>query len=454
MRRLIPAGEAPDPFVAGAMGVVLLVYHFSPWPALSLLALAMFAVLAYLRLELALAFVLVAAPLYLVVHSFGSLVFSPVEVLVLACALAWIVRRGRRRDVSWRRSPFDLPLLLLVAAAFLSLLVTEHMRESLRVLRTVIVEPALFYLLLVDTVRRRSEVLWLVGALMLGGVIISLVSFVQYFWTGDLITAEGVGRVKAFYGSPNNVGLFLGRLLPVAACLAAFGRSGRWAWGLAALGMGAAVVLTYSWGAWLGLAAAALFVGAVGGWRRLARMAAAVGPAGLGLVLLAGEERLRSHFVFGEGEGTTFLRLRLWESALRMLSDGGHWVEGVGLDNFLYLYREIYVADEAIIDLDLSHPHNIILDFWLSLGLLGLISICWLLARFFRWGWAAYRTSADATERALALGLLAGMVDLVVHGMVDNSFLLVDLAVVFWFFCGLVVILGRLGGRIGEMAWT
>ncbi|MCL4535056.1 MAG: O-antigen ligase family protein [Bacteroidetes bacterium] len=430
-----------------AMGAVLVVYHFSPWPAVSLLALLGFAALAYFRLDVALAFVLLSTPFYLVTHSFGRLAFSPVEVLILACTVAWAARRAVRREFHLPRTPFDVPLAILIVAALASLLVSEHLRESARVLRVVIIEPALFYVLLTDTIRRPSQVLLLVGALVAGGVIIALVCAYQYFLTGDTITAEGVMRVKAFYGSPNNVGLFLGRLLPLAACLAAFGRDRRWAWGAACLAMGVAVVLTYSWGAWLGLGAAALFVGAAGGRRRLARMAGAVAPAGLGLVLLAGGERLRSHLALDEG--TTFLRLRLWESALNMLRD--HPVFGVGLDNFLYLYRDKYVAGEAIIDLDLSHPHNIILDFWLSLGVVGLVAIGWLLFKFFTKGWEIYRGARDVTQQALALGALASMVDFVVHGLVDNSYFLVDLATIFWFTCGLVVILGR---RDGELTWT
>ena len=205
-----------------------------------------------------------------------------------------------------------------------------------------------------------------------------------------------------------------------------------------------AVVLTYSWGAWLGLVAAALFIGAAGGWRQLTGIVVAVVPIATGVLLLAGGERLRSHLNLEEG--TTFLRLRLWESALNMLRD--HPIFGVGMDNFLYLYRDKYVLDEAIIDLELSHPHNILLDFWLSLGVMGLVAIGWLLWRFFRKGWQAYREALSPNQRALALGILASMVGLVVHGLVDNSFFLVDLAVVFWLSCALVDLLGRVRGEL------
>ncbi len=440
-------GRAADAVLLGAMAAGAGLMQFAPWPAASLLGLAGFAVLAFLRLDLALTVVVFSAPFHLLMHSYGSLQFSPLELLTLASFAAWLAGRLARRDFRVPRSRFAMPILLLVAAAAISLFVTEHMRESLRVLRTVVVEPLLVYLMLIDTINNRREMLRLMAALAGSGIAVSMVCFYQYFLSGDTITAEGVYRVKAFYGSPNNVGLFLGRLLPLTLCLAGLGNERRHLWGVAALLIGAALVLSYSWGAWLAVGVAVLFAAAVAGRRWLLAALGLLGPVAAGLVLLAGEERIRSHFSLEEG--TTFIRLRLWESAWNMMRD--HPIFGVGLDNFLYLYREIYVADEAIIDLDLSHPHNIILDFWLSLGALGVVVIVWLLWWFFSLGWQALQSAGRPWERALAIGLLASMVDFVVHGLVDNSFFLPDLAIVFWLSCAIVEVLNR---RYGELTWT
>ncbi len=86
----------------------------------------------------------------------------------------------------------------------------------------------------------------------------------------------------------------------------------------------------------------------------------------------------------------------------------------------------------------LSHPHNLVLDFWLRLGLLGLGFYVWILAAFFRRGWRAYRRLPEGRDRLLVLGLLAGMVNFVAHGLVDNAFFLVDLACVFMLMLALV----------------
>jgi O-antigen ligase len=146
------------------------------------------------------------------------------------------------------------------------------------------------------------------------------------------------------------------------------------------------------------------------------------------VVLLAvGAGRLTS--LLDTDAGTTFFRLQLWRSSLSMIGD--HPLLGVGLDNFLYAYRSMYVLPTAWAEFDLSHPHNFVLDFWLRLGIPGLVVIIWLLVAFFKRGWVLYRQLSGGDVQLLVLGLMAGMVNFVAHGLVDNAFFLVDLAFVF-----------------------
>jgi hypothetical protein len=50
----------------------------------------------------------------------------------------------------------------------------------------------------------------------------------------------------------------------------------------------------------------------------------------------------------------------------------------------------------------------------------------------------ALERKGDVVSRAIALGLLAGMLDFLLHGLVDNSYFLMDLAMIFWLSCGLL----------------
>lgn len=190
----------------------------------------------------------------------------------------------------------------------------------------------------------------------------------------------------------------------------------------------AALLLTYSRGAWLlGVPVALLFLAAMRGRRTFAIALGVLAIVAVALVLVVGAGRLTS--LLETTEGTTFFRLQLWQSSWAMIRD--HPVQGVGLDNFLYAYRSHYVLPTAWEEFNLSHPHNLLFDFWLRLGLSGLVVLIWLLVSFFRQGWRSYRSLPQGTARLLLLGLMGGMVSSVAHGLVDNAFFLVDLGFVF-----------------------
>jgi O-antigen ligase len=108
-----------------------------------------------------------------------------------------------------------------------------------------------------------------------------------------------------------------------------------------------------------------------------------------------------------------------------------HPLTGVGLDNFLYAYRTRYVLPEASDELNLSHPHNVVLDSWTRLGIGGVVLMLWLGVVFFRVGLCRYRHLPEGDDRALALGWLASMVATLAHGLIDHAFFLVDLAFIF-----------------------
>jgi putative inorganic carbon (HCO3(-)) transporter len=225
--------------------------------------------------------------------------------------------------------------------------------------------------------------------------------------------------------------------VPVLAAVALFARQPRRriAYAVCSLPVLFCLYLTYSRGAWLlGLPAAALFIGLLRGRKALWISLVIICVIALSLLPLVGTERFTS--LFDTQGGTTFFRLRLWQASLNMIKD--HPFFGVGLDNFLYQYRTRYVLPEAWQELDLSHPHNIILDYWTRLGIWGVLALVWLEGAFFVKGLRLYRRLPVQDEQALALGLMASMVACLAHGLIDNSYFLVDLAFVFFITVGVI----------------
>jgi O-antigen ligase len=418
----------------------------------ALVALAVLTLLLILRPDMGLPLIALALPFYQLGRPLLGKVFSMVEILTVLTAVGWLLNRLAKHrefrsqilDCKSRVSALDWSVLALVTVGVVSLLWASHVRVAARELRTVVLEAGIFYVLLRCMVHGRSPTsherpdLWrVVDAWVLGGALIALVGLFQFALGQNVITAEGVWRVRGFYGSPNNLALYLGRIFPLSVAMVAWGQAGRrrWAYGLAALLMVAAILLTYSRGAWLvGVPVSLLFLAAMRGRRTLVVAICLLLAVAIAVLLVVGVGRIA--LLLDTTEGTTFFRLQLWRSSIAMVRD--HPLLGVGLDNFLYSYRTEYVLPTAWEEFNLSHPHNLVLDFWLRLGLPGLAIVLWTLVVFFRHGGQAYRHLPEGSVRALILGLMAGMVNFVAHGLVDNAFFLVDLSFAFMLMLALV----------------
>ena len=134
-------------------------------------------------------------------------------------------------------------------------------------------------------------------------------------------------------------------------------------------------------------------------------------------------------------------------------------ITGVGLDNYLYVHAD-YLDPAAWREPNLSHPHNLFLDFWLRLGIVGLVFVGGFLVRFFLHTHRLAYASDSAEVRAIGIGLAGSQLAAVTHGMLDNYYFLPDLASWFWLtaaVCALVVssrrravVSSRRRGRLNE----
>jgi O-antigen ligase len=423
--------------------IVLGVFAFSPWLWLTLLAGAVLAGLVVLRLDLGLALVAATAPFYMHPVNLAGKRFAVAEVLVLLCALSWGVRQvmgtGKLKTTNLGSlipnlgglSSLDLAALLFVLVAVGSSLSADFRHVALRELRVIVLQPALFYLML-RTSRLGDREMWrVVDFFVLGGAAVALIGLVQFGLGVNIITAEeGFRRLRSVYGSPNNAGLYLGRVLPLVVAVGLFGyeRRRRLGYGLAVLPVGLALLLSFSKGALiLGVPLSLLALGLLAGGRWLWASLGGLAAAAVAAIPLLRTPRFAR--LLDTSGGTTFFRLQLWRSSWMMFWD--HLWLGVGPDNFLYQYRGRYILPAAWQEPDLSHPHNVFLDYGCRLGLGGLAAGLWLQIEFWRRA-LPLRRLVDADRRALALGMMGNMVDFMAHGLVDASYFVIDLAFVFF----------------------
>ncbi len=429
-----PPGPGPFP---------LFCTQFVAQPAVAIFALAL--VLA-LDLTLAPALVLVLLPFYMRPKQLGPIGFSLHELVIWMAVGLWLLRWLIAR-LSQQAPPrlfalggLDYPVLLMLFIGLFAALGSERTGFAFYDFRTVFLAPALFYWLIVHTRQNGLNLPTLSDALVLGGVLISLIGLSQ-FVLGGVDFVEGVPRISALFGSANNLALYLGRILPVLIAVAALGIAPRrWLYLTALIPVALAAFLTFSKGLLLISIPAGLLLLAVFESRLRKPVGILFVVGVLALLPFLGATRFTD--LLNTDSGTTFLRLQLWRSAWQMFLDRP-WL-GVGPDNFLYAYRSTYALPVAWEELQLSHPHNLFLDLLTRVGLFGFVAGVWLLAATLLQGFRLLRRNLLSNiQYPYFLGLFVGLIAGLLHGFIDNSIFLVDLAILTYLVTAIVESLRR-----------
>jgi putative inorganic carbon (HCO3(-)) transporter len=468
-------------------------------PLFSLPFLLIFALLCWYRLPFAVALIPLGLPYYLqqkTVISHYS--FSITEIALLACIvvalLQFLLQRGNwRYCLSWhelrdRLGPFALPIIVFILAAGISVFIAYSERVALRAFREEVFEPVLYVLLAIFCLRTRQDVARLLLALLISGLVVALLGIAQYFLFRSqlVLESDGIRRVHAMYGSANSIGLFFDYVLPIGMALILVKawtltsiRRSKWILISAiavCLPMLLVLYLSQSRGAWLAIGVALLFILALSiRNRKVLFVGGLIGIVVLGVVVLFFNKHILNFFVEGHqninGISTLTKRLFLWLSALRMIRD--HLWFGVGMENWLCYYSQNAVCVDpaqvhhhywilqnpftgAVTGLQdepvLSHPHNIFLHVWISMGFFGLLAFIAVLALFFRlFVRILISLHNEGTERASSLWWMtiavgAAMIAGVLQGQVDSSFLAQDLSFCFWMLVTALLLLRVLAG--------
>jgi len=450
--------------------------------------LAIFAFLSWYRLSFAIALLPLSLPYYMVqktvfsyhAHHFD---FSLVEISLYTCllvAVGQLLAQGKRlryrlswRELRARLGPFSIPIALFFLAALASVAIAADRQTALRALREEVVGPLIFVVLALCCLREQADVRRLLWAFLGCALIVALAGLIQhFFFASQLQPPNGDGRAHAMYGSANSIGLFFDYALPIGIALLVFqvGRAlrarGTW-WICLVLLLGfvpliGVLYLSQSLGSALALPVALLFILALSVRDRKKLL---MGAVALGVVLVLGGVVLRHQVTHvlatwhdnSQGISTISKRYYLWMSAWHMIQ--AHPVFGVGMDNWLCYYSlnnvcqlsanihphywvtlipGTHVPTGLHDEPGLSHPHDIFLHVWVSMGVFGLLAFVALVALFF-WLFArVVRTVRASANRAVAglewmvLGVGGAMLAALGQGLIDSAFLEQDLAFCFW----------------------
>ena len=404
------------------------------WPIqFALLALAVtIGFLSYKKPAYAVSLTILMLPTYLFRSSIYFLPFTFLEVCIWALFIGYFWGMIKRKEIRRQKLTAYRPqIFFILLASTISIFIAPNLTVAAGLWKAYFIEPILFFAILINVVKdkkNKEAILWSLG---LSAVIISVVAIYQKFTGWGIFEPGWTGsenrRVTSLFTSPNAVGLFLAPIMTIylgwliseiknlkKSLLKIF---------IIILAL-LAITFTVSQGTWLGLLAAVIFM-AFFGWNKKATSAVVVLGIVLILILPAIREKIWPIITLQDASGQN--RLELWSLASDSLFQNP--IVGNGLLGFATIQN---VNRDPLKIEPLLYPHNIILNFWTEIGILGTVAFAWLIAKFFRRGFK------ESNNKWLTLGVMAAMVTILTHGLIDVPYFKNDLAILFWIVIALI----------------
>lgn len=384
-----------------------------------------------------LALTIVLLPTYLIRSQIWFLPFTYLEICIWAVFLTWFIKNlTTKNSLQYFSNPYRAPIILIIIAATISLFISPEVRQAAGLWKAYFIEPIMLFTVAVNTIKNKSDKETILWALGLSILTISLLAIYQKFSAFGIFQPAWVAsdhrRVTSIFSSPNAVGLYLGPIIilystwiindfkKIKATVLKF---------IIMLPALLAVWFTVSQGTWLGLAAATVFL-AFFGWDKKKTILLVI--AG-GLILFATpviREKAWPILTFADASGQNRLIL-ISMSADYLGTSAKNFLLGAGILGFADIQNQL--RDPLKLEA-LLYPHNIVLNFWLEIGLLGLIGFGWIIAKFYYKGLKQLQASPDW----ITLGVLAAMITVLIHGLIDVPYFKNDLAVLFWLIVALL----------------
>ncbi len=383
--------------------------------------------------------------------SIGAGSVTPVDLLTALVIALWLTRMmAHDRAVRIDFPPLSFPFALFIAAALLSTTVTLSLQHSV-IETTKWLEMFAIYVYAANTLNR-ATVTRALGVIFLAGLAQAAIGIYQFLFR---VGPEGFslfGRFMRAYGTfeqPNPFAGYLGLIIPVAlgTALTLLLLRGRpsparrvWDLAVAALAVGAlaamlaALLMSWSRGAWLGVGAAMVVTIVV--QSRRAFLVSLIAAFILTFLILLSSINVIPQVIaerfsgigdyFGvfdvrgvrvdDANYAIVERMAHWQAAAEMFVE--HPILGVGIGNYEVIYPAYALPRWSD---PLGHAHNYYLNVAAETGLVGLTAYLALWGAALWQAWRALR-GLQGASRSIAAGLLGMMVALSVHNAFDNLF--------------------------------
>ncbi len=287
----------------------------------------------------------------------------------------------------------------------------------------------LIFVILRSVLKKRADWELAFKALCLSAIILSLFAFLQYLTGAGIPTPwDAELRVTSVFDYPNALGLLLGPIVAAAIVLLTR-QTKQWikanALYLITITFGlAAIFLAKTEAALVAIPAALVVALLFSSAKNKTKIRVALEAIAIVVILVIAIPAAREKLLLQDYSGQ--VRIAGWQESIEMLLDNPAF--GAGLNGFRDAVEPYH--DPTFYEV-FQYPHNIILNIWSELGLLGLVAFLWLSV-------LVARQMLRRQNDPLVLAAFAALAVMVIHGLVDVPYFKNDLATMTWIFVGLL----------------
>lgn len=370
----------------------------------------------------------------------GVLFFIPISKALISsfigiALIGFIGKKIIKPDFQWLKNKQNIVLALFFFFMGLSLINSgQYINKSFVALFLKWGKFIVLSLILQDAVSKRKDILLFVGIFLFSAALTAFSGVTQFFCGLEFLRGRDVitmgNDVKHITSSFNHYNGFGGYLIiPFVLCIAFMQSPGffKKKANYFILFLGIILIFcifnTFSRGTWVGVIISLILMSFIS--RRL-NILLTLSIILTGILLFS---VFRSRFLLIFELGGDRNRFEIWQAAITMFKENPFL--GKGLGTFMSHTRE-YLPLKTV-----SYAHNCFLQILAESGIFSLISFLGFLGLVFYAGIKKFLS----TEDPILLGGVCGLAGFLVHSLFDVNLYSLPLAVLFWMWAGIIVVL-------------
>ena len=370
-------------------------------------------------------------------------------ILLLIFSTVLKLLRGKR---TYRFEPLDIYVALFLLLMFLGGVITTGGVSSFFRAVTILVFGMSYFVLKV-LVRDEAWLKRCIGALVASSVPVSALAIAEFVlgkagtnWQDTAVFSSLTGRATSLWGNPNVLAEFLliAFFAALGSLLAQKSVKKRLSMTIALLLNGAALIFTWSRGAWVAVVVALIAVMLMYSHKSLPFILAGVMVFAAALVFLPESFVTRVQSIVTFSDSSTLYRINIWRGSAALIRDVFWSGVGVGEEAFRAAYLPYALSGIE----NAPHAHNLVMQILIELGVVGLLVFIIMLVSVARVVFTLFaKCRMKHSVSLLALGVYGAFLALLFHGATDYIWYNLRVYLLFFILIGLLSAARQIGNQ-------